>query len=170
MVDSRWRDVLHSGRWTGPWSTTQTTKTKLDIWSSEDQDTTYRHSPTYTTFTLRKCRRKSNFVQIGIEYTYIWINIFVYARQSKWNPSSSTQERNRQQHDPLPPCRLCYHPAVFLRHLLLIVFLFQQGKIPRAFHKCYFLIFFICFLYFLKLRKSGSVSILYLLTLYSIEW
>jgi hypothetical protein len=60
--------------------------------------------------------------------------------------------------------QLCYRPAVFVRHLRLIVFSVPQGTSLSMFQKCYLN----CFtfsnceslkLHKLKMRKSGSASI-----------
>ena len=42
----------------------------------------HRHSPTYAVVTLRKVRRKSNFVQVGIDYTYGQLCVCVYKQSS----------------------------------------------------------------------------------------
>jgi hypothetical protein len=41
-------------------------------------------------------------------------------------------------HETLPHCPLCYHPAVFFHHHLLIVFSVPQRKIRRVFPKWYY--------------------------------
>ena len=43
----------------------------------------HRHSPTYAVVTLRKVRRKSNFVQVGIDYTYGQLCVCIQAVQLK---------------------------------------------------------------------------------------
>jgi hypothetical protein len=94
--------------------------------------TTYKHTCTYIhtyyilhtyihTYILHDLRNSCvpdgpaqvEFAQVGTEYIYVQLHM--YTRESSLNPNSNTLKPNRPQHDP--PRLLCYHPAIFFRHL-----------------------------------------------------
>jgi hypothetical protein len=92
---------------------------------------------------FRKIRRKSEFSIHMVDYR-------CSHREFYWNPNS--QHTWTPSVAAWPPRRLCYHPAVFFRHLRLTALSFPHEKIRRAFQTRYFSCLF--FNFFLIAFKS----------------
>jgi len=78
----------------------------------------------YSTF--RKLERLSSFVKVWIEYVCVCVcacvsksNIHVCPEESKSNPNSNNIATWSAA--ALQPCRICYRPVVFFRHLRLFL-------------------------------------------------
>jgi hypothetical protein len=97
--------------------------------------------------------------RLGLYDTRLWANIYVYTRQSSWNPNSNTLERNRLQHDRLTACVIAqqYSSAA----IVSLRFHSHDEKIRHAFKNMINSLLF-CFLnrVNMKWRKAGSVCVL----------
>ena len=104
-----------------------TTLTSYRVWMSVDIKLLL-HSGTprlQQQLTFRNVQRKSNLVQVGIEYIYIANYVCIYrGLQLK----SEFQHTETWSAAAWPPCRLCYRPAVFSCHILLIPLSLLQGE------------------------------------------
>jgi hypothetical protein len=77
---------------------------------------------------FRKVWRKSNFVQVGIEYTYGQTHMNIKGRPVEMQTPTHW---NLIGHSMTAP-HLRYRPAVFFRHLCHIALPFPQGKTRRV--------------------------------------
>ena len=116
----------------------------------------HRQSPAQSVVTFWKVRRKSNFGQIGIDYTYGQLPVYIHGISVDIQ-TPNTLETDRPQHESL---RQCCRPRVYFCRLRLTVFSPSQGKIRLAFKKRYYFKFLIFknlhILRKMKLRKLAS--------------
>jgi hypothetical protein len=115
-------------------------------------------------------RCKSEFRTPAVKYTGTYMSgkhkytgTYTSGKHKYTGTYMSGKHKYKLQHTgPWPtaawkPRRLCYRPAVFLRHLRITAPSFSHGKILYAFQKHYFIFFTLFNCVSLKLRKSGSV-------------
>jgi hypothetical protein len=115
-----------------------------------------RHFPSYTIVNVPEDRRKSNFVQVIIEYTYN--QLYTYIRGSPFETQTPSHWNVIGCNIIAPPLVLSPSNLVFFRHFRLIAPVFQQGITVPSFQKynltiTFFLLFF--FKLRVKLLKSG---------------
>jgi hypothetical protein len=106
-----------------------------------------RHFPSYTAVNIPEDRRKSNFVQVVIEYTYN--QLYTYIRGSPFANQTPSHWNLIGRNLIAPPLVLSPSNLVFFRHFRLIAPAFKQGKIVPSFQKYYLAITF--FLLFYKI-------------------
>ena len=106
--------------------------------------------------TFQKIWHNSNFAQVTSEHANS--QLYMYIKESPVEIRTVTQWGLIGC--SMTACCLCYLPAILV-HIGTTAVSFQQGKIWRAFKKCYnFLYFFFKKLHKSKVHKLGSACIL----------